>query len=91
MRTRRFIGVGLIILSIVSAVAIQLRTGKLITDESTSQITGDGLFKHSVLITRVFGLRVSYAIPLAALAGLGLICILWPPRRPPIINQVKNP
>ena len=87
IRTRRTLGISLLAVSILAGIVLQLATGELVTDQQKSRITSDGFLKHSIVITHVVVLKARYAIPLAAIAAAGLLCLVLPARRPPVIRQ----
>jgi hypothetical protein len=61
---------------------LQLSTGELVKDDAKSHVSDVG-FSHSILITHVVSFKSSYAIPLALVAAVGLLCLLVSPQKPP--------
>jgi CRISPR/Cas system CMR subunit Cmr6 (Cas7 group RAMP superfamily) len=86
IRTRRRLGVALLAGSILTGIILQLSTGELVMDDTKSQVSDAGI-NHSILIMHVVTFKARYAIPLATVAVVGVLCLFVPSRSPPRLQQ----
>jgi len=80
LKSRRKLGLALVAASVLAATLIQFRTGDLVQTQTVSETkVGSGLNQVMVLLT----VNWRHGLPLAAFCGIGLMCFLWPERKPP--------
>jgi len=80
LKNRRKLGLALVAASVLAATIIQFRTGDLVQSQTVSETQpGSKPYQMMVLLT----VNWRYGFPLAACGLLGIICFLWPERKPP--------
>ena len=87
IKTRRRLGLALVLISVVAAVMLQLLTGKLVAFAPGPVTKSDWGPVHSTLIMEFVTLKAVYVIPLMVVGLAGFLCLLLPPRRPPKLQQ----
>lgn len=75
---RQKIGIGLIFISLLGALVIQVVTGDLVHMTSAAEPTVGG---QPQMIVHMVTFTWRYAVPIVTCAVLGLCCLFIPPRR----------
>jgi hypothetical protein len=78
--SRHKIGLALMATSVLAAILTQLLTGRLVEVRTVRE---DKLPSGVVASEIVLDCHWRYGIPMTACFALGLICFVWPSRRPP--------
>jgi hypothetical protein len=87
IKTRRRLGIALLLISVVAAVILQLLTGKLVAYGPGPVTTSDWGPVHTTFTMEFVTFKAVYVIPLVVVGLAGLMCLLLPPRRPPRVRQ----
>ena len=87
IKTRRRLGIALVLISVVAAVMLQLLTGKLVAFAPGPVTNSDWGPVHSTFIMEFVTLKAVYVIPLMVVGLAGFLCLLLPPRSPPKLQQ----
>jgi hypothetical protein len=83
---RNQIGLALMVSSVLVGTIIQLLSGRVkVMDARTLHV--EKLPSGAVVSEIMLDVHWRFGIPLVAGFGLGLICLVWPSRRPPRISQ----
>jgi hypothetical protein len=82
IKTRKLIGVAFMAASIVAAILIQTLTGHVFESHTTRT---DNLSPKVTVSAIEIVYNWRYAVPLAAVFVIGLVCWAWPRRKPPRI------
>ena len=81
---RHKVGLVLMATSVIAAILIQLLTGRLVEARTIHE---DKLSSGAVASEIVLGFHWQYGIPISACFALGLICFVWPSRKPPRLTS----
>ena len=87
IKTRRRLGIALVLISVVAAVILQLLTGKLVVFAPGPVTKSDWGPVHFNFIMGFVTFKAVYVIPLVVVGLAGFLCLLLPPRRPPKLQQ----
>jgi hypothetical protein len=82
IKKRKMLGLVLMAVTVLAAIVIQALTGRVLEFDvaHTDFVSPNTIATDSVI---VFHWR--YAVPLAAAFVIGLVCCVWPTRKPPRI------
>ena len=81
IKKRQLIGMALMAASVVAAILIQAFTGRVL-DYHTVHVD---VISPNAIATDVIVFQLRYVVPLAAVFVVGLVCCVWPTRKPPRI------
>jgi hypothetical protein len=81
---RHKIGLALMATSVLAAILIQLLTGRLAEARTVRE---DKLSSGAVASEIALNFHWQYGIPITACFALGLICFVWPTRKPPRLTS----
>ena len=86
IKTRRKVGWLVVGVSILTAVAIQLLTGAVVQARTVREDKLQSGPDFAVVTSEIaLTINPHYAVPLATCCLLGLACLAWPSRKPPLL------